>query len=56
MLAASFIVQVTVVVPIGNVAGALLVTVTGLRVQLSETFGAPKLTLLAVHLSFIARV
>ena len=41
----SVTVQMTVLVPTGKSAGALLVTVTG--PQLSATVGAPKVTLVA---------
>jgi len=45
--AASTAVQVTVVLPIGKLLGALLLTVTEL--QLSETLGVPRVTPVATH-------
>jgi hypothetical protein len=45
--AASVAVQVTLVIPIGNVAGASFATVA--PVQLSENIGDPKTTAVAVH-------
>src|SRR6266481_1905281 len=43
----SVAVQMTVLVPTGNIVGALLVTVTA--PQLSETVGAPSVTFVAPH-------
>src|SRR5260370_3198839 len=43
----SVAVQITVLVPTGKIAGALLVTVTA--PQLSETVGVPSVTLVAPH-------
>jgi hypothetical protein len=52
--AASVTVQVTIVLPNGSAAGALLTTLA--TVQLSEVTGVPKFTLVAVHPVFVETV